>query len=117
MRSRTAHDLCMARTTLKRTFIRQWREYRGKSLEEVADKIGKHHSTLSRIERGVQGYNQQEIEALAVELQTDVVSLLTRDPAAPVTGADVGNLWGAIPEKERVALWELMQLYAQRGAF
>lgn len=107
----------MARTRpLGRTYIRQWREYRKKSLEEVADKIGKSHSTLSRIERARQGYNQEELEALAIELGTDVVSLLTRDPNAPIAAKDVANFLDSVPPDERAALWELIQLYTRRGA-
>lgn len=109
--------LCMAQTrTLKRTFIRQWRDFRKKNLDEVADEIGKSHSTLSRIERGLQGYSQEELEALAEVLDTDVVSLLTRNPNDPIGAEDVANLWGSVPPEERAALWGLMQLYARRGS-
>lgn len=72
--------------TLRRTFIRVWRKHRGKTLEELAEAVGKHlpdgftHASLSRIETGKQPYSQLVLEALAVELDTDVASLLSRAP-------------------------------------
>lgn len=78
----------------RRTHMRQWREFRGRTLEDVADKIGITHATLSRIERGVHPYSQSVLEAVAKELSTDVPSLLTRDPSDPE------NIWG---------VWELAE--------
>lgn len=75
-------------TPYHRTFMRQWREHRDKTLEDVADKIGITHATLSRIERGLHPYSQATLEKVAKELSTDVPSLLTRDPADPE------NIWG-----------------------
>lgn len=72
----------------QRTYMRQWREHRDKTLEEIADKIGITHATLSRIERGIHPYSQAVLEKVAKELSTDVPSLLTRDPADPE------NIWG-----------------------
>jgi hypothetical protein len=77
----------------RRTFIRQWRKYRNDmSLEALADRISAAgvettHASLSRIERGLQPYNQALLEAAADALQTDVASLLMRDPS------DSEGLW------------------------
>ncbi len=71
---------------LRKTFIREWREFRGRTLEETAEAIGPHlpagitHATLSRIERGRSPYNQRQIEALAKYLETSIASLLVRSP-------------------------------------
>ncbi len=70
----------------RRTFIREWREFRGRTLEEAAEAIGPHikggitHASLSRIERGKQPYKQPILEALAVYLETSVAALLSRRP-------------------------------------
>lgn len=72
----------------RRTFIRQWREYRDRTLEDVADKIGITHASLSRIERGLHPYSQPILEKLAHELGADVPSLLARDPSDPE------HIWG-----------------------
>jgi transcriptional regulator with XRE-family HTH domain len=69
--------------TYRITFIRKWRTHRGLTLAQVADRVGTTHATLSRIERGVQPYNQPLLEAIADALQTEAASLLMRDPTDP----------------------------------
>jgi transcriptional regulator with XRE-family HTH domain len=83
-----------------RHFLREWREFKDYTLEQMAERIplvsqnrvvregeGKAitmtHATLSRIERGKLPYNQHLLEVLAEIYQTDVASLLMRDPSQP----------------------------------
>jgi transcriptional regulator with XRE-family HTH domain len=74
------------RPQYSRTFIRQWREHRTLTLEQLAERVGTSieggftHASLSRIERGLQPYSQPVLEAIAHALQTDAASLLMRDP-------------------------------------
>jgi transcriptional regulator with XRE-family HTH domain len=82
----------------KRTFIRQWREHREKTLEYLAEKIGITHASLSRIERGLQPYSQAILEAIAKDLATDVPSLLTRDPGDPEA---IWSIWDKAKPGER----------------
>lgn len=65
------------------TFLRQWRDKRGYTLEDVGEAVGISHAQLGRIERGLQPYNQGLLEALATHYSTDVASLLMRDPSDP----------------------------------
>lgn len=67
----------------QKTFLREWRKHRAKSLEQVAGQLHMSHSQLSRIERGTQPYNQELLEALAELYMCDVVDLIIRDPSAP----------------------------------
>ncbi len=75
------------------TFIRQWREAKLMSLQQLAERVSKKtggmtHASLSRIERGLQPYSQPILEAIADELTDgDVVSLLIRNPADSSTSA------------------------------
>jgi transcriptional regulator with XRE-family HTH domain len=71
------------RKTYRRTFIRQWRKHRNLTLAQLADRVGTTHATLSRIERGIQPYNQPLLEAIADALGTDPASLLMRNPEDP----------------------------------
>lgn len=68
--------LCMGRH-----FLRAWRKYRNRTLEQVADELHMSHSQLSRIETFKQPYNQELLEALADLYMCDVVDLLIRDPS------------------------------------
>jgi transcriptional regulator with XRE-family HTH domain len=63
------------------TFIGQWRNHRGKTLEQLGEVVDMSHAQLSRIERGLQPYSQPVLEAIADALQTDPASLLIRDPS------------------------------------
>lgn len=64
----------------RKTFLREWREFRGKSLESVAAQMGITHGQLSKIERGIHPYSQHIIEVAALEYDCAVVDLLTKRP-------------------------------------
>ena len=82
----------------KATFMRQWRQHRGKKLVPVAEHLHMSHSQLSRIERGEQPYNQELLEALADLYMCDVVDLLIRDPSEP---EGMWTLWDTAKPGER----------------
>jgi transcriptional regulator with XRE-family HTH domain len=65
---------------LRPAFFARWRTYRGLSQEQLAEQLNAPVASVSRIETGRQPYTQDYLEALASALQTDSVSLLTRDP-------------------------------------
>lgn len=46
-------------------FLREWREYRGMTLEQVADAIESNKGDVSKIERGVKRYNEDHITRFA----------------------------------------------------
>jgi len=71
----------------RRTFIREWRKHRGLTLEQVAGRLDMTPGHISMLERGQRGYTQETLEAVAAALQTDVASLLMRDPS------DSEGLW------------------------
>ena len=79
----------MAQPTHRKTYIREWRKYRGLTLDALASRLeeaGAHDvgpSHLSMLERGQRAYTQATLEALADALRTDVASLLMRDPSQP----------------------------------
>ena len=67
------------------TFIRQWRVKRGLSLDALVSRIGEDEltaSSLSRIERGLQPYTQDLMEACADALDCSVADILARRPGA-----------------------------------
>ncbi len=80
------------------TFIRQWREFRLLTLEQLAERVDMTHASLSRIERGLQPYSQATLEAIADALQTDAASLLMRDPTAEDA---IWSIWDQARPAER----------------
>lgn len=96
----------------KRTFIRQWREHREKTLEYLAEKIGITHASLSRIERGLQPYSQPIVESIAKELATDVSSLLNRDPNDPEA---IWSIWDQAKPAERKMIVDIAKTIIKTG--
>jgi len=96
----------MSGTGQKRTFIREWRKHRRLSLEVLSERIGITHGTLSRIERGLLPYGQQQLEDLARELGTDPASLLVRNPRDP---EGVWMVWDQIPPADRHRALEILK--------
>lgn len=80
------------------TFMRAWREDRKRTLEDLAEKCGKKHGQISRIERGLQPYSQQVLETYARELDCSVVDLLTREPGQAESFL---SIWAAMDERDR----------------
>lgn len=64
----------------RRTFIREWRKFRGMTQEQLADRLGWSVSNVSQLEQARQGYSQEGLEALAEALDCDVGQLLMVDP-------------------------------------
>lgn len=77
-----AHIVRMAKT-YSRTFLREWRKHRGKTLVQVAEYLHMTHGQLSKIERGDQPYNQGLLEALAELYMCAPADLIIRDPSDP----------------------------------
>lgn len=80
------------------TFMRQWREYRGMTLERAGEAVEMSHAQLGRIERGLQPYNQELLEALAELYGTEPASLIMRDPTKD---DGIWSLWDQAQEAER----------------
>ncbi len=92
--------------TLRLTFIRQWRTYRGLTLEQLADRIEMTASHLSMLERGLRGYTQETLEIIAYALQTDPASLLMRDPS---DAEAIGSIWDDASEGEKRQIVEVAE--------
>ena len=90
--------LCMAGKGYRQTFMRQWRQHRDKTLVQVAEHLHITHGYLSKVERGLQPYNQELLEALAELYNCDVVDLLIRDPSQP---EGIWSIWDKAKPGER----------------
>lgn len=64
----------------RRTFIQDWREFRGLTQEALAELLDTTKATISRIEGRKIGYSQDFLEACADALGTHVATLLSRAP-------------------------------------
>lgn len=55
--------------------IRKFRKERGMSQEDLADKVGLHYTTISRIERGISNSPVQTVEKIAKTLKVSLSDL------------------------------------------
>jgi transcriptional regulator with XRE-family HTH domain len=72
----------------KATYIRAWRTKRGYSLDDMVGRlealgIDTTGASLSRIERGIQPYNQDMLEAIAAALDVEAWQLIKDNPDIP----------------------------------
>ena len=95
-----------------KTFIRQWRQHRGLTLERLAERIGMGAPHLSMLERGERSYTQETLEALAEALQTDVASLLMRDPTDPDA---IWSVWDQAKPGQKRTIIELAKTIIRTG--
>lgn len=101
------------RPAYRRTYIREWREHRGLTLEQLADRIESTHATLSRIERGVVPYSQPMLEAIAEALATEPASLLIRNPTDP---EGIWSIWDTAKPGERERIVAIARALRSTGS-
>jgi transcriptional regulator with XRE-family HTH domain len=94
----------------QRHFVGEWRRHRGLSQAELGAALGISKASVSRIERSLQPYTQDVIEAVAEILQTDAASLLTRRPdeSEPLL-----SVWERIPSSRRRQALALLDVLAR----
>lgn len=107
------HNFSMARRVVprfkkagvrRRIFLKQWREYRGLTQEQLADRVGWSVGNVSQLERGLQGYSQEGLEALAEALQCDPGQILNVDPSGDEA---IWSIWERAKPGERQMIVEI----------
>ncbi len=66
----------------RKTYFREWREYRGLTQEQLAERLESTKGAVSKTENGRNLYNQSSLEAWAYALQCEPSDLISRDPNA-----------------------------------
>jgi DNA-binding Xre family transcriptional regulator len=96
----------------RRTYIAQWRDFRNLTQEQLADRLEMTQSHLSMLENGKRGYTQETLEAIAHALQTDVASLLMRNP---MDDEAIWSIWDNAKPGERQMIVELAKTVTKTG--
>jgi transcriptional regulator with XRE-family HTH domain len=91
----------------RRHFIKHWREYRGLTQDQLADRLGMSKASLSRVENLLQPYTQDLLEGLAEALNTDPASLLMRNPQDP---AAIWTIWDQAQPAERAQIEDVARV-------
>ena len=82
-------------------FLREWRKFRGLTLQDLGARAGINHGNLSKMERGVLPYNQGSLERLAEALNTKPASLLSYDPSIL---DDFWRLWDGASDSQKLQI-------------
>lgn len=78
--------------------LKAWRKMRGLSQAQLAERLNVSDATVSRIEKGLQNWDQEFLKAAADALRCTPADLLVRDPSAP--GA-IWSIWEQAKPGER----------------
>ena len=100
------------RSRFRSTFIAQWRDFRGLTQEQLASRLEMTQSHLSMLENGKRGYTQETLEAVAEALQTDVASLLMRNPKG---GDAIWSIWELAKPDERRMIVDIAKTVTKTG--
>lgn len=89
---------------MSQIYIKEWRRYRGMTVEALAQRIGVSHASLSRIESGRQPYKQGYLESIGAALDCTPWDLLMRDPSGPESIFDIYRSLGEAQKRQLVEI-------------
>ena len=98
----------------RRTYIKEWREYRQLSQEALGERLDTSGSMISRIENNETPYTQDTLEAIAEALMTDPASLLMRLP--PKDGEEtIWSIWDQAKPGQRRIIMDVAKSVTKTG--
>jgi len=89
-------------------FIREWRQYRGLSIEQLAAKVKLSTSMISQLERGKTGYTQNTLERVAIALDCEPWQLL-----ACANPGELAEMWRITMLIDRPAFQSVLRAYEE----
>lgn len=90
----------------RRTFIKEWRTYRGLNQTKLAELCDTTQATISRWECGRTPYDQPMLEAIADALRCEPGDLIMRDPSKE---DHMWSIWEQIPPEARPVVVSMMR--------
>lgn len=97
-----------------RHFIREWREHRKLTQDQLAERLETSKTSISRIETGKQPYTQDTLDRLAWALRCSPADLLMRNPLDPEAP---WSIWDSLkPAQRRQAIRLLKALVEEEAA-
>lgn len=98
-----------------RHYVREWRQHRSLTQEQLAERIGKTHGAISQLERGLTDYTQGMLEALAYALSCEPGDLLSVNPLVAGEVVDITALLRGAPPAVRQQAFAVVQAMLQTG--
>lgn len=91
-----------------RYYFKEWRKFRGLTQEDLADRVGASAPSISQLERGIQGFTNSTLEAVADALQCSPADLLGVNP---FKDGEVVDLVRMISEKDRDQAIRILRVF------
>jgi transcriptional regulator with XRE-family HTH domain len=100
----------------RKFFLKQWREFRGLTQQELADRTGRTKGYISNIERGESRYNEDVLEELAAALKCESWQLLGENPLEQNGTAQIVDIWDHIPQGNREQARQILETFTEKKA-
>src|SRR4051812_23834642 len=94
-------------------YLREWREYRKMTQEQLAGVIGTNASVISLLEDGKRRLSDKWLNRLAPALKTSRGAILDYDPNTVATS--ILELWAAIPESAKAQALDILQTFRKKA--
>ena len=101
----------MSKKDRPKWFLREWREFRGVTLEDLAERVGSSSGYVSDLEKGKRRFNSDHLEQFALALNITPADLMIRDPLQPES---IFSLWDLVPEAQRPQAVEVLRTFTRR---
>lgn len=96
-----------------RNYLKAWREYRGLSQDELAEKVETTKSVISLLENEKRPLSSKWLRKLAEALETQPGHILDHDPNE--LPADIFDLWGSIAKTDRAQAARVLRSFVRTG--
>lgn len=94
-------------------FLREWREFRRMTQQQLADAVDTDKSVISLLESGGRGLSDKWARRLAPALHTTPGYLLDHDPEDLPTS--ILDIWADIPEENRDMAVRALEIFRRTG--
>lgn len=95
-----------------KTYFREWREWKGLTQQELADRLETTKATVSRIENGHRRWGKGYLEAFAHVMGCDVTDPISRPPGAPKS---LDEMLKGAPAETRQQVLEFAQFLLRKA--
>jgi transcriptional regulator with XRE-family HTH domain len=102
----------MENTHAPRIFLREWRQRRGLSQDDLAARLDTSKSVISQLETGKRRWNQDHLGELAFALGCDPADLLRPDPQ-PLE--QLRLVWESIPTDQQAHALDVLRTFQRAG--
>jgi len=93
-------------------YLREWREFREMTQEQLAGAVGTNASVISLLEDGKRRLSDKWLSRFAPVLKTSRGSILDHDPNSVATS--ILELWSNIPESAKAQAIDILQTFRKK---